>query len=124
MVHPYIANTINAIILIAAGLIGYFANPAKPLTALIAPFFGILLLACTYHLRKHNRFVFHTVTALTLLVGLIVTLRIDPETFEWNRRNILLVIMGLSCFVAVGIYVGTFIQERRLKNNTIYKDDL
>lgn len=124
MVHPYIINTINALVLITAGLIGYFANPAKPPTALIAPFFGILLLACTYHLRKHNRFVFHTVSALTLLVGFLVIMRIDPAAFEWNRRNILLVIMGLSCFVSVVFYVGTFIRERRMRNNTIYKDDL
>ena len=124
MVHPYIINTINALVLIIAGLIGYFANPAKPPTALIAPFFGLLLLACTYHLRKHNRFVFHTVAALTLLVGFLVVMSIDPDTFEWSRRNILLVVMGLSCFTAVGFYVGTFIRERRLRDNTIYKDDL
>lgn len=124
MLHPYIVNTINALVLIVAGLIGYFSNPAKPPTALIAPFFGLLLLACTYHLRKHNRFVFHTVTALTLLVGLLVVWRIDPELFEWNRRNILLLVMGLSCFIAVAFYVGSFISERRLRNNTIYKDDL
>lgn len=124
MVHPYIINTINALVLLVAGLIGYFANPAKPPTALIAPLFGLLLLACTYHLRRHNRFVFNTVTALTLLVGLLVVWRIDPEAFSWNRRNILLVLMGLSCFVAAAFYVGTFIKERRLRNNTIFKDDL
>lgn len=123
MVHPYIINTINALVLLVAGLVGYFANPAKPPTALIAPFFGLLLLACTYHLRRHNRFVFHTVTALTLLVGLLVVWRIDPEAFSWSRRNVLLVLMGLSCFVAAGFYVGTFIRERR-RNNTIFKDDL
>lgn len=124
MVHPYIINTINALVLLTAGLIGYFANPAKPPTALLAPLFGLLLLACTYHLRRHNRFVFHTVTALTLLVGLLVMWRIDPAAFSWNTRNVLLVLMGLSCFVAAGFYVGTFIRERRLRNNTIFKDDL
>lgn len=124
MVHPYIINTINALVLLTAGLIGYFANPAKPPTALLAPLFGLLLLACTYHLRKHNRFVMHTVTALTLLVGLLVVWRIDPADFTWNTRNVLLVLMGLSCFVAAGFYVGTFIRERRLRNNTIFKDDL
>ena len=124
MVHPYIINTINAIVLLVAGLIVYFANPAKPPTALIAPLFGLLLLACTYHLRRHNRFVFHTVTALTLLVGLLVVWRIDPETFDWSGRSMLLVLMGLSCLVATAFYVGTFVRERRLRNNTIFKDDL
>ncbi|WP_377510337.1 hypothetical protein [Pontibacter locisalis] len=124
MLHPYIINTLNAFVLIIAGLIAYFANPAKPPTALIAPLFGLLLLAATYHMRKHNRFVTHTVTALTILVGLIVITRIDPETFEWNRRNVLLLLMGVSCFIAAAFYVGTFVRERRLRNNTIYKDDL
>jgi uncharacterized membrane protein (UPF0136 family) len=124
MVHPYIVNTITAIILIVAGLIGYFANPAKPPTALIAPAFGILLLACTHHLRKHNRFVFHTVTALTLLVGVLTLMRIDINNFVWDRRHILLLLMGVSCLGAVIIYVGTFVRERRLGNNSIYKDDL
>jgi len=124
MVHPYIINTINATVLLVAGLIAYFANPAKPPTALIAPLFGLLLLACTYHLRRHNRFVFHTVTALTLLVGLLVAWRINPEAFSWSGRDILLMLMGLSCLVATAFYVGTFVRERRLRNNTIFKDDL
>ena len=124
MVHPYIINTINATVLLVAGLIAYFANPAKPPTALIAPLFGLLLLACTYHLRRHNRFVFHTVTALTLLAGLLVAWRIDPEAFSWSGRSMLLVLMGSSCLVATAFYVGTFVRERRLRNNTIFKDDL
>ncbi|GAB3196370.1 uncharacterized membrane protein (UPF0136 family) [Pontibacter aydingkolensis] len=124
MAHPYIINTVNALVLIILGLIGYFTNPAKPPVALLAPFFGFLLLACTYHLRKHNRFVFHTVTALTLLVAVLVFARINPSTFTWNMRNILLLLMGLSCFGAVAFYVFTFVRERRLGNDTIYKDDL
>ncbi|WP_276495744.1 hypothetical protein [Pontibacter litorisediminis] len=124
MVHPYIVNTLNALLLITAGLILYFSNPARPPVMLAAPFFGILFLACTYHLRKHNRFVFHTVSALTLLTGLLLIWQLDPETFTWNLHYILLLLMAFSCFVAVAFYVGTFVQERRKSNNSIYKDDL
>ena len=124
MIHPYVINSLNALVLIIAGLTGYFASPDKPVTALAAPAFGLLLLACTYHLRKHNQFVFHTVTALTLLVGFVVVARIDTANFEWDRRHILYLVMGASCFIAAAFYVGTFIQERRLRNNKIYKDDL
>ncbi|WP_299821444.1 hypothetical protein [uncultured Pontibacter sp.] len=124
MIHPYIINTVNALLLITLGLIAYFANPSKPPTALMVPFFGLLLLACTYHLRKHNRFVFHTVTALTLLVGVLVFARINLDAFSWTLRNIMLLLMGLSCFGAVAFYVFTFVRERRLKDNTTYKDDL
>ncbi|WP_114782308.1 hypothetical protein [Botryobacter ruber] len=124
MVHPYIVNTVNACVLIIAGLVGYFGNAANPPTALIAPAFGVLLLACTYHLRKHNSFVLNTVTALTLLMGITTILRIDPDTFSWNMKNTLLLLIGISCFIAVAFYIGTFIRERRMRNNTIYKDDL
>ena len=48
----------------------------------------------------------------------------DPETFDWSGRSMLLVLMGLSCLVATAFYVGTFVRERRLRNNTIFKDDL
>ncbi|AKD04563.1 hypothetical protein POKO110462_11385 [Pontibacter korlensis] len=124
MVHPYVINTFNALVLVVAGLILYFGDPARSPTYLTAPFIGLLLLACTHHLRKHNRFVFNTVTALTLLVGLLVVWQIEPENFEWNRQSILLLLMGFSSFIAVAFYVGTFVQERRMRNNSIYKDDL
>lgn len=124
MVHPYIANTINAIILIVTGLAGYLLIPSHPAIILIAPAFGILLLACTHHLRKHNRFVFHTVTALTLLAGFVLILRIDPATFQWDSKHVAVLIMGVSCFLAVVSYVATYLRERRLGNNSIYKEDL
>ena len=69
MVHPYIVNTINEAVLIVAGLAGYFFMPSKPVIALIAPAFGLLLLACTYHLRRHHRFVF----ALAISLGFFDT---------------------------------------------------
>lgn len=124
MVHPYIVNSINAVILIISGVIGYFTYPAGLLTALATSILGVLLLACSYHLHKHNRFVFHTVTALTLLTGALIIWQIDPETFTWSLRNAMLLLSGLSCLIAVGFYVGTFIRERKLRNNSIYKEDL
>lgn len=124
MVHPYIANSINALVLILAGLAAYFLSPSRPLLALLAPMFGILLLATTYHLKRHNRFVFHTVSALTLMAGFLLILRIDPDTFVWDSKHVLILLMGVSCFLAVLSYVASFLRERRLRNNTIYKDDL
>ncbi|GGG01601.1 hypothetical protein [Pontibacter amylolyticus] len=124
MVHPYIANSINALVLILAGLAAYFLSPSRPLLALLAPVFGILLLATTYHLKRHNRFVFHTVSALTLMAGFLLILRIDPDTFVWDSKHVLILLMGISCFLAVLSYVASFLRERRLRNNTIYKDDL
>ena len=124
MVHPYIANSINASVIILAGITAYFLSPSRPLEALLAPLFGILLLAATYHLKRHNRFVLHTVTALTLLVGFLLMVRIDPDNFIWDAEHTLTLLMGISCFLAVFSYVASFLRERKLRNNTIYKDDL
>ncbi|WP_242928311.1 hypothetical protein [Pontibacter vulgaris] len=124
MVHPYIINTINGLVLLIAGLAGYFAGTDMIVATILAPAFGILLLACSYHLHKHNRFVFNTVTALTLLFGIALATRINLTNFGFNSRDVLLSVMCLSCFVAVAFYIGTFVQERRLGNNSIYKDDL
>jgi hypothetical protein len=124
MVHPYVTNTLNALVLIVAGLAAYFLIPSRPQLALAAPVFGLLLLAANYHLRRHNRFVFHTVTALTLLAGFLLILRINPDTFVWDSKHVLILVMGISCFLAVLLYVASFLRERRLGDNTVYKDDL
>lgn len=124
MVHPYIANSINALVLILAGLAAYFLSPDRPLELLLAPMLGLLLLAATYHLKRHNRFVLHTVTALTLLAGFLLMVRIDPDNFVWDAEHTLVLLMGVSCFLAAFSYVASFLKERRLRNNTIYKDDL
>ena len=122
MVHPHIINSINGLVLIVAGLVSYVVSPAQPAIALVIPAFGLLLLACTYHLRRHNRFVFHTVTSLTLLAGILLLLQL--RTYTWAVPDILLLVMGISCFVASAFYVGTFVRERRLRDNSVYKDDL
>jgi hypothetical protein len=124
MVHPYVANTLNALVLIVAGLAAYFLIPSRPALAFVAPAFGVLLLAATHHLRRHNRFVFHTVSALTLLAGFLLILRINPDTFVWDAKHVLILLMGISCFLAVLSFVASYLQERRQGNNTIYKDDL
>ncbi|TXK52194.1 hypothetical protein FVR03_01885 [Pontibacter qinzhouensis] len=124
MVHPYVVNTINALVLLIAGLTAYFVTRAPAPAALLAPAFGVALLACTRHLRKHNQFVINTVTALTLIAGFTFLLYIDFEGGSWKINDMLYLLMGISCFVAAVFYTGTFLSERRKKDNTIYKDDL
>ena len=124
MISPPTMNSINAAILIVAGTAVYLLHPGRPAVALVAPGLGLMLLACTYHLRRHNRFVKHTVTSLTLLAALVASIPLKVVGGNWNVQQLLLLLMGLSCVIAVGVYVGTFLKERRLRNNTIFKDDL
>jgi len=124
MAHPYIINSINGLVLVIIGLISYVATPTRPVTMLAVPVFGLLLLACTYHLRRHNRFVFHTVTSLTLLAAVLLILQVNPGNSGWSRQNMMLLLMGVSCFIATAFYVGSFVRERRLRDKSVYKDDL
>lgn len=124
MVHPYRLNILNALILISAGLIEYFSNPAKPPSALIPPAFGLLLLACTHLLRKHNRFVFSTVTALTILVAVLTLLQLDLSNFNSDRRDILLLVMGLSSLISATLFVLSYFRERRQAQGAVRKENL
>lgn len=124
MLPSYTVNALNALVLIIIGLVSYFVNPAKPTAMLAAPVLGFLLLACTYHLRRHNRFVKHTVTAITLLAGIYFIMLFEPDLFTWQNEQPALLLMGISCFVATLFYVGTFVRERRQQDKTLYKEDL
>jgi len=123
MTHPYIINSINGLVLVITGFISYIVTPGQPVSALIIPIFGLLLLACTYHLRRHNRFVFHTITSLTLLAAILLILQVNAVS-SWSRKDSMFLLMGLSCFIAAAFYVGSFVRERRLRDKSVYKDDL
>ncbi|WP_347159117.1 hypothetical protein [Pontibacter chitinilyticus] len=123
MVHPYLINTLNGLVLMLLGLGYYFAPPSQDITTLIIPAFGLLLLACTHHLRRHNRFVFHTVTSLTLLAAILLIIQLRIGAAGWSMKDYLLLLMSISCFIASAFYVGTFVQERR-RGGRVYKDDL
>lgn len=122
MLPSYTVNALNALVLLLAGLISYALHPVTEM--LIAPLLGVILLLFTYHLRRHNRFVLHTITAITLLAGIYFMLLFDPELFSWQNEQPAFLVMGLSCFIATLFYVGSFVRERRQRDNTLYKEDL
>ena len=68
---PYIANLLNAGVLIGVGLIGYFSAGQAP-TALIPVGFGALFLIMHPWMKKDNKVVAHIVVVLTLLLILML----------------------------------------------------
>lgn len=64
------ANMLNALVLIAMGLWGYFGADAadRSMTALIAPAFGAILLFCTPGVKSENKAVAHVAVLLTFLL--------------------------------------------------------
>ncbi len=119
MVHPHRINFINALIIISAGLTEYFLNPAKPPLALLPAAIGLLLLACTHLLRKRNWLVFSTASALTILVALLTLGQLDVNDVNWNRREILLLVMGLSSLVTAACFILGYYRERKLHKGAL-----
>ena len=67
------ASLINALILIALSLWGYFSSETPSMTALIPTAIGVVLLALNNGVKKENKVIAHIAVLLTLLslIGLV-----------------------------------------------------
>lgn len=117
---PYIANLINAIVLIAFGLWGYLTPESGEAsnTALIAPAFGVILLICTPMVKKENKVVAHIAVLLTLLIilalayPLIKAVSADPMV---AMKVIRIAVMMLTSIIAMVAFVQSFIAARKAR---------
>ena len=113
---PYKITLINALILIALSLWGYLSVANSSPTALIPCVFGIILLALSPGMKKHNKIVAHIVVVLTLL---IVIALIKPLTAQLDKENNIAVVrvalMMLSSAIALIVYIRSFIEARKNK---------
>ncbi len=115
---PYIANLLNAIVLIAFGTWGYFAGGQASFTALIPAAFGVILLICTPMVKKENKAVAHIVVLLTLLclIGLI-----KPLTSQISQGDTMGIVrvgaMILTGIIAKVSFVKSFIDARKAKQS-------
>lgn len=111
MIKNHIVMAVNALILIAAGVYGYFTSGSP--TALIAPAVGLILLAMVIPVKKENHKIAHIGVALTLvaaIVFIIVGLR---------RGNAIVIGMGVITFLCFDLYVLNFIlRKKQRKENT------
>ena len=106
---PFIANLINAIILIALSSWGYFASQTPSMTALIPTFIGVVLLICTPGVKNENKVIAHVAVLLTfvVLVGLIKPLLGALER-EDTAATIRVCIMILSTVIAMITFIRNF----------------
>ena len=85
------ANLLNAIVLIAAGLYGYFIiltpEGTKAPTALIPAAFGLLFLIFQKGVANHNKIISHIVVVLTLLLLVVCTKQFFGIP-TWGAKNI------------------------------------
>jgi hypothetical protein len=113
---PFIANFINATLLIVLGCWGYFGSDSPSITALIPVFAGIVLLVITPWFKKGNKIVAHIAVALTFLILIAL---FKPLTGAIGRSDYAAVIrvclMIISTLFALYVFIKNFIEARRNK---------
>ena len=114
MMKPYQASILNAIILMAFGLWGYFASEDPSVTALIPVAVGVVLLLLNPGLRRQNRAIAHIVVILTLLIfiALIMPLKGSIERSDTPGLVRVLVMMATSALAMV-YFVKSFVDARK-----------
>jgi len=110
------ANILNAIVLIAAGLYGYFGIAASDgthsLTALIPAAFGILFLAMQKGVVNQNKIISHVVVVLTLLLLVMCIMRF-VKVQDWVDKKYVFLACVISNAVALIAFIGSFIEARK-----------
>ena len=112
----HIASLINAIILVAFGLWGYFGSDSPSLTALIPTFVGIALLGLNNGVKRENKIIAHIAVLLTvvMLAGLVMPLKgaIGRDDMAAVAR---VLVMLLSTLFAIVYFVKSFIDARKAR---------
>jgi hypothetical protein len=117
---PAQANLINAIVLIAMGLWGYFGAEAgqRSATALIPVAFGLIFALVTPAMRRENRVVAHIVVVLTLLLIIALFMPLSGAIERNDSLGILRIsLMLLTSFLAMISFVRSFIQARKQRSS-------
>ncbi len=116
---PAQANLVNAVVLIVAGLYGYFLiltpEGKHAPTALIPAAFGIILLAMQKGVVKKDKIIAHVAVVLTLIL-LIVCTRQFFKVPNWEPKKYLFLACIISNIIALIAFIGNFIEAR--KNRT------
>ena len=113
---PWIANLINAVVLIIMGLWGYFSSEDPSATALIAPAFGGLFLLSTPLMQRDNKIAAHIVVLLTLLLIIALFMPLMGAIGRSDTAAIIRVgIMIASCVFAMVAFIQSFIAVRKAR---------
>ena len=105
MIQNHIIMMINAVILIALGVYGYFTSGSP--TALIAPAIGLVLFGLSFPTKKDNHVAAHIAVGLTLIAAvtfIIIGIR---------RANPMVITMGIITFLCFDLYILNFILRKR-----------
>ncbi len=112
------ANLLNAIVLIAAGLYGYFLiltpEGKHAPTALIPAAFGLLFLVLQKGVASSNKIISHVVVTLTFVLLIICTSRF-LKIEEWGAKKYIFLACIVSSVIAMIAFIGSFIEARKAR---------
>ena len=116
---PLTANYLNAIILIAAGIYGYFLLPLGPdekrsATALIPAFSGLLLVILGFIWPSKQRLAAHIASVVVLILLVMCIMRFF-KIEDWNAKKYVFLICILSNLITIIIFIRSFVAARLLK---------
>ncbi len=112
---PVTINLFNGLLLIAAGLYGYFgikgSDGTASITALIPAAFGLLLIILGLFWNKSPKVVSHIVVVLTLVLLIMVINRL-MKVDTWEAKKYIFLICTVSNAVALVVFIRSFIVAR------------
>lgn len=116
---PVTANYLNAIVLIAAGLYGYFYLPLGPdekrsVTALIPAFSGVVFLILGAIWASKPKIAAHVAATLALVLIIMCIMRF-VKIDEWGPKKYVFLVCILSNVIALIIFIKSFVDARVLK---------
>ncbi len=110
------ANLLNAFVLIASGLYGYFGitgtDGNHSLTALIPAAFGVLFLVMHKGVANSNKTIAHIVVLLTLVLLIMCLIRF-LKIEEWTAVKYIFLACIISNTIALIAFIKSFIDARR-----------
>ncbi|MEM6298662.1 MAG: hypothetical protein AAF740_08250 [Bacteroidota bacterium] len=110
----YQASLLNAVLLIAMSLWGYFASDSPSPTSFIPTVVGVLLLALNGGVRKENKVIAHIAVLLTLVILLGLVMPLKGAIDRGDAMGIIrVVVMLVSTVLAMVFFVKSFIDARK-----------
>ncbi len=105
MIKNHVIMIINAVILIAGGVWGFYSSGSP--TALIATAIGLILFILSFPTKKENNVAAHIAVVLTLIASvmfLIIGIR---------RGNAMVIGMGVVTFLCFDLYILNFVLRKK-----------
>ncbi len=113
---PFQINLVNAFVLIAMGLWGYFSADKPSPTALIPVGFGVIFALATPPFKRDNKVIAHIVVLLTLLLIIALFMPLKGAVGRGDTLGIVRVgLMLLTSIYAMVIYIRSFIATRKAR---------